>query len=134
MANFKQDFMRYMDAQGVKYTDTAEFRVRVAYTGENLKSIPVYVTFDSDGDNLVQFHCWEIANFKDKLSDGIFACNFLNAKYRWGKFYIDDDGDVVCSTDAYLGADCGSECLSLVHRVVNITDQAYPVFMKALYS
>lgn len=134
MANYKQAFMNYMDSQGIRYTDSGEHRVRVTYNGDNLKSIPVSVSFDSDGDNMVTFHCWEIANFKSKLSDGIIACNFLNNKYRWVKFYIDDDGDAVCSTDAYLGEDCGKECMQLVLRIVNITDEAYPVFMKALYN
>ncbi len=134
MANYKQKFMRYMDSEGIRYTDKSEFRVGVTYSGDNLKSIPVNVDFDSDGDNMVELHCWEIANFKDKLADGIIACNELNNQYRWVKFYIDSDGDAVCSIDAYIGDDCGEECVALVHRVVNITDKAFPVFMKALYS
>ena len=135
MANYKRLFMNHMDREGIKYTDRGEFRVRVAYNGDNLKTIPVIVDFDKDGDPMVQFHCWEIANFKDKFAAGVLACNILNAKYRWVKFYIDDDKDVVCSVDAYIDEiNCGSECMALVRRVVNITDEAYPIFMKALFA
>lgn len=135
MANYKQLFMNYMDREGIKYTDNGEFSVRIVYNGDNMQSIPVVVHFDKDGDNMVQFHCWEIGNFKDKFAAGVLAANEMNAKYRWVKFYIDDDKDMVCSTDAYIDYDsCGEECMSLVRRVVNITDEAYPTFMKALWS
>lgn len=135
MATYKELFMRYMDREGVKYQDRNEFCVKVTYTGDNLKSIPVLVFFDEDGDPIVQFKCWDIANFKNKEDAGIRACNEANTKYRWVKFNIDSDFDVVASIDAYIDAGtCGQECLSLVKRVVNITDGAYPIFAKALWA
>lgn len=135
MASYKELFMRYMDQEGIKYVDRDEFLVKVTYTGDNLKSIPVYVFFDKDGDPIVQFKCWDIANFKDKEGKGIFACNIANKTYRWVKFYLDDDSDVVASIDAYIDAStCGRECMSLVRRVVNITDEVYPDFARAMWS
>ncbi len=134
MANYKQAFMSYMDEKGVRYDDIGEDLVRVTYNGEKQKTIPVVVSFDKDGGNLVSFHCWDIASFKEKPADGLVACNFLNSKYRWVKFYITDKSDAVCSNDALLDEDCGAECLQLVLRMVDIIDDAYPVFMKALYS
>ena len=136
MANYKQLFMNYMDRKGIKYSDVKDYVVRVTYTGDNLKSIPVYVFFDSDGDPLVCLKCWDIVNFKDeKMASGIIACNELNKQYRWVKFYLDKDNDVVAQIDAYIDAEtCGEECLNLVKRVVNITDEAYPTFMKAIWS
>ncbi len=135
MANYKKVFMKYMDSKGIKYTETDTYVVRVSYSGDNMTKIPVYVFFDSDGDPIVQFKCWEIANFKDKLAEGLIVCNMLNAKYRWVKFYLDDDRDVVCTCDAVLDIDtCGPECLSLVNRVVNITDESYPDLMRALFN
>ena len=135
MANFKQLFMEHMDKEGIKYVERDEFVVKVTYSGDNLKSIPVYVFFDEDGDPLVQLKCWEIANFKNKEGKGILACNEANKQYRWVKFYLDKDCDIVASIDAYIDAStCGSECLSLVRRVVNITDETYPIFAKALWA
>ncbi|MBR1781077.1 MAG: YbjN domain-containing protein [Oscillospiraceae bacterium] len=136
MANYKNLYMHYMDNQGIKYTDVRDNVVKVIYTGDNLKTIPVFVFFDKDGDPLVCFKCWEIANFKGNLmAAGIIACNELNKKYRWVKFYLDDDCDVVAQIDAYIDDEtCGQECTNLVKRVVNIVDEGYPVFMRALYS
>jgi len=135
MANYKQLFMRYMDQEGIKYTDTDDYVVKVVYTGDNLKSIPVFVFFDKDGDPLVQLKCWEIANFKNKEAKAMIACNQMNKEWRWIKFYLDDDADIIAGCDAYIDeATCGSECLSLVRRMVNIVDDAYPTFGKALWT
>ena len=134
MANYKQIFMNYMDREGIRYVETGEFTVRVTYNGDNLKSIPVVVIFDEDGEAMVQMFCWEIANFKGKREKGVEACNELNNKYRWIKFYIDKDEDVVATIDAYIDAEtCGRECVSLVNRFVSIVDGAYPVVMRHLY-
>ena len=83
MANYKQLFLRYLDEKGVKYTDRDEYVVRISYSCDNLKTIPVYIFFDEDGDPMVQFKCWDIANFKNKEAKGIFACNEMNKTYRW---------------------------------------------------
>ena len=134
MANYKNLFMRYMDDEGIKYTDVKENVVKVVYTGDNLKSIPIFVFFDKDGDPLVSFKCWEIANFKDKEAVGIITCNQLNNQYRWVTFYVDDDADVITQIDSYVDENtCGPICMSLVRRMVNIVDEAYPEFMRALW-
>ena len=134
MANYKQLFMSYMDKEGIKYTDRGDNVVKVVYSGDNLKSIPVYVFFDKDGGPMVQLRCWEIANFKDKEAKALIACNEMNSTYRWVKFYLDKDADIISECDAYLDEyTCGEECLNLVRRVVNITDDAYPTFAKAMW-
>ena len=135
MANYKQLFMRYMDAEGIKYVDRDEFVVKVTYTGDNMKSIPVFVFFDEDGDPIVQMKCWDIANFKGKEAKAVLACNEMNKNWRWIKFHLDDDADIVASIDAYIEpTTCGEECMRLVRRVVNITDEAYPTFARALWA
>lgn len=134
MANYKNLFMRFMDRNNIKYTDVKENVVKVVYTGDNLRTIPVYVFFDKDGDPLVSFKCWEILNFKGEEAGGVIACNILNKKYRWVKFYLDDDSDIVSQIDAYIDEEtCGSECTNLVKRMVNIVDEGYPVFARARY-
>lgn len=136
MANYKAEYLSYMDDKGIKYKEMDERRVRVSYSGDNLTTIPIHVIFDKDGDNLVAFDCWEIAKFKeDKLAAGMVLCNSLNEKFRWVKFYIDSDRDLRCQADAIVDHETvGSECSELVRRMVGIIDQAYPEVMKALWS
>ncbi len=136
MAFYKQMYLAYMDEKGIKYTDRDEFVVRVSYAGDNMKSIPVYVFFDKDGDPLVTFRCWDIVRIPEaKKQAAINYCNELHNKYRWVKFYIDSDNDVVAQIDSYVDEyTCGYVCSSLVSRTVNIVDDAYPGFMRLLYN
>lgn len=132
---YKEEFLRYMDNNEIKYTDCGEYAVRVTYSGENMDSIPVVVIFDEDGENTVQFACFEVAKYKeDKLASGLITCNALNAKYRWVKFYLDDDNDVRVECDAYVSeGSAGEECLNMVLRIVSIADNAYPIIMKSIW-
>lgn len=133
--DYKKLFMMYLDSQGVRYTDHDTHIVKIVYNGDNLKSIPVYVFFDKDGDPLVQFRCWNIANFKNKEAEALITCNSMNSKWRWIKFYVDDDADIISECDARIDAGtCGEVCLYMVNRVVNITDEAYPDFCRALWA
>ena len=132
---YKDLFIEYMEANNIKYTDVDEFCVRVSYSGDNMRTIAVYLMFDKDGEGMVQFVCMEIAKFKNNTAPGILTCNDMNTKYRWVKFYVDGDGDLMCEADAYIDEyTCGEECMKMVRRVVNIVDDTYPTFMKALWA
>lgn len=136
MLKYKQLFIQYMEREGIKYTDIDERAVRVGYNGDNLNSIPVYVLFDKDDKPFVSYKCWEIAKFPaDKKAAGILACNALNAKYRWVKFYVDDDNDLIAEMDTLVDEEtCGMECATSVQRIVGIVDEAYPVIMKSIWA
>lgn len=141
MASYKELVMAYLDGQGVKYCKARDTQGRdnvicIDYTGDNLKTIPVYVFFDPDGEPMVKLKCWDIASFKgEKRASGINACNELNSEYRWTRFYIDKDCDVIAQVDAYVDTDsCGSTCKFLADLMTNIIDKGYPIFMKALYN
>lgn len=134
--SYKQAFMSYMDQEGIKYQDKGEFVVSVTYTGDNLKSIPIMVFFDKDGEGLVQLVCWEICNFsEEKQAAGLLCCNQLNSKFRWVKFYVDNDRDTRAELDAIIDPETvGRECLALVRRMVRIVDDAYPTLMAARFA
>ena len=124
-----------MDREDISYTEQDERVLKIVYNGDNLETIPVYVFFDKDGDPYVQFKCWNIANFKTNREKGIDVCNQLNHEYRWVRFYIDNDNDVVADIDAVIDEDtCGDVCFSLVGRVVSIVDEAYPTIAKARWA
>lgn len=136
MATYRDLFVRHLNIEGIKFVEYEDQNhIKITYEGDNLNTIPIHIFFDEDGDPYVQFKCWDIQNFKGKEAKGILACNMINKQYRWVKFYLDDDADIVASIDGYIDiASCGEECLSLVRRVVSITDDAYPTFAKAKWA
>lgn len=134
MANCKQICMEYMRREKIRYEDVREHVIKITYKGENLTSIPVFVYFDEEGDPIVSVKCWNIINFANHVALGYEVCNGLNEKYRWVKFYIDGDADIVAEVDAFVDEQgCGPECTALVRRMVSIVDEAYSVLMKALW-
>ena len=71
----------------------------------------------------------------DKLTDLIFACNELNSQYKWVTFYIDKDKDIIVHDDAILNVDTAAEeAFELLLRMLDITNDAKPVIMKAIYA
>ncbi len=132
--NYKQLFMNYCDSEGIKYNDDDEETVSLSYRCDNLEDLRIVVFFHKDRND-VQF--WStFASAKDeKRSAGLLACNSLNQEYRWVRFYLDKDWDLICEADALLDPSSGGEeCLSIVRRMVNIIDEAYPKFMKTLWA
>ncbi|MCQ2437636.1 MAG: YbjN domain-containing protein [Clostridia bacterium] len=136
VSKYKKAYMAYMDRVGIKYTDSGEDRVRVVYNAENLKSITVNVLFDKDGEDMVAFRAWGIVKVpENKYGAAVLACNKLNTQYRWVKFVVDKDNDLNCEMDAYVDIESvGSECKRCVSRIVNISDEAYPEIMKAIWA
>lgn len=134
MTDYKKIFLNYLDENNVHYTDHSEFAVRVPYSGENLKTIPMFVSFDREGKAFANIKCFEIANFKGKEEQGLRLCNELHNKYRWLKFYLDSDLDLIACLDTYFDAHtCGFFCLDLVMRAVSIIDETYPQIVRAMW-
>ena len=111
---------------------------------------------DKDGDSVVEFpYQGKIAKMffsgkdggyfsiyvvyehvpEDKIADAIFACNELNARYKWVTFYVDRDADVVLHDDAILSGDSADEeAFELLVRILKIGDEIRPILMKAIYA
>jgi len=135
MQQYLSKFLDQMDSEGVRYTQTESNIVKIVYGGENLDTITIFVIFDEDGDPLVQLKCWNIAGFKGKEALAMEICNQLNARFRWVKFYVDKDSDVIADLDAMIDIDsCGEEVLAMVRRMVSILDDAYPSIAKARWA
>ena len=135
MQPYAQEFCNYMDAHNIKYTVKKDNVIRVSYSGTNMDTIAIFVIFDVDNDPLVQLQCWEIQNFKTNEPAALVLCNELNKEYRWVKFYIDKDKDIIASLDAVIEKNtCGEECMQLVRRMVNIIDGAFPQIARARWA
>ena len=136
MANYKAQYLRYMDAHNIIYT-TSNNIVSITYSGKNSQSITILVSFDPDGNNLVEFGCYSIGscNSDEKYANAIVLCNEMNKKYRWVKFFVDDDRAVVGKADAIVeSSSVGSECSEIVNRMVGIVDDVYPEFMRLMWT
>ena len=134
MNYFKELFVGNMNEGKIRYTELDQHTIKVVFDGDNLKTINIYVFFDKDGDPLVQFKCWDILSFKGHEELGYRACNEVNNRWRWTKFYLDRDSDLNACIDAYIDARSGGrECVNMLGRIASIIDETYPTFTKALW-
>ncbi len=70
----------------------------------------------------------------DRVGALLVICNSLNSKYRWLKFYIDDDRDIMVEDDAILEPEtAGEECCELISRTVSILEEVRPVIMNGIF-
>lgn len=113
----------------VKNSETSEI-VDFPWQGRNLKCI----FSGDDGEYLSLYYCLENVP-EDKLADILIVCNELNSKYKWVKFYIDSDNDIMLEDDAILSYEnAGNEAFELLIRMIDILKETKPVFMKAIYA
>lgn len=72
---------------------------------------------------------------EEKYVDVVLACNLLNSKFRYVKFIVDKDNDVVALSDAILDPDSADEeSFELLIRTLQIIKEAKPDLMRAIYS
>ena len=72
---------------------------------------------------------------EEKFADLLIVCNELNTEYRWLKFYVDTDNDLMVEDDAILEPETAAdECFELLVRRINILDDVKPRIMRAIYA
>ena len=71
---------------------------------------------------------------EEKFVDVVLICNQLNNRYRYAKFAVDRDNDVVIRADAILdSASAGEKCFELLIRKLKIIREARPDIMRCIY-
>lgn len=95
--------------------------INMIFKGDNGSYFSLYITFE----NVPQ----------EKVVDAIIACNELNTAYKWAKFYVDKDNDIMVQDDAILSvATAAEEAFEILLRVIDIAKDAKQPLMKAIYA
>lgn len=96
--------------------------------------VSIHVVFDTDGGS-VQVITSPIASVPiEKTSKLLLAINDFNCRFRWVKFYLDTDNDLIADADLIIDEyTAGESCVELVLRTANIIDEIYPELMKNIW-
>lgn len=132
-------FIKTMEEKGMKYRDPRDEDdgTTVVPVGFNLKNTSVQVLCIFDANlHTVALRLFELVHVNDEqYPKALLACNELNAKKRWVKFYIDKDNDLNLEDDVIIDAtNAGETVFELLIRMVKIADDSYPVIQKALWA
>lgn len=96
-----------------------------------------FISRDNDNDVAARIFGL-ITNTPNEKRDRVMeACNVLNHKIRYMKFYLDTDGDINVEYDFPVHSPdngIGEMAFEIFVRMMQILDSEYSIFMKALYS
>ena len=130
----------FFDLKGMKYTvlNDEDEVIEIIYNGKNMARIRMVLTFDKD-EKSIAIHSYSIAKPKDdsavSKAKAYIACNLLNQKWRWFKFYLDTDDEYTASVDAVIDLyTAGEECYELIQRMTDVIDNSYPLIMQSIWS
>ena len=131
-------FTTSLDQRDIKYAELQNAKqpaVRIGYSLNNINHLDVFFWFDEDGETM-HFGSGVITHVPDnKTEAALQAINAANVNYRWLTFFLDKDNDIVASGDHILAPNVvGDTCYELLQRTLNICDEAYSSFMKAIWS
>lgn len=133
----KAAIIRSLEARELKYTDISDENVqalRLGFTLKNYKGFQLYVFIDNDGESY-QIRSGVILSVDDdKRANFLEAINEMNLKYRWMRFYIDNDSDLMAQEDLDFAPTDEKLCSLAIVRAASILDDVYPTFMRAQWA
>ena len=126
----------YLDSKGFRYQAQDDKEViRTGLSGlKNKGSVDILLIFQGNSVSIRSFRLFSVPEEKkDKIYE---VCSDMNRKFRWVKFYVDDEDNTVTVADdaILLPESAGAEVFELMMRMAGIIDQAYPELMKALWA
>ena len=126
--------------RGLKFEHVAEYdnpMIALSFGGGDFSytHVAIHVIFDLDGES-AQILTSPIASAPaEKTAAVLLALNECNHKFRWVKFYLDEDNDVVANGDVIFDEQNAADAvIELVMRTASIIDDAYADIMKAIWS
>ena len=96
-----------------------------------------FISRDNDNDVAARIFGLISKTSKEKRARVMEACNVLNHKIRYMKFYLETDGDINVEYDFPVHSPdngIGEMAFEIFVRTMQILDSEYSIFMKALYS
>ena len=96
-----------------------------------------FISRDNDNDVLACIFGLISNTPREKRTRVMDACNLLNYKIRYMKFYLDTDGDINVEYDFPVRTPddgIGEMAFEIFVRMMQVLDSEYSIFMKALYT
>ena len=94
-----------------------------------------FVFAGDEGEYVQMMTVLESRGSDEKFVEAVMVCNQQNRRFRFVKFVVDDDNDVMALSDAILDTNsAGDECFELLVRSLKIIKEARPQIMKVIYS
>ena len=110
--------------------------VETAFSGRNFASVNLYFLSNTDGNDVALRVSGVVKFPPERLARLYEVCNELNRKYRYAKFVIDPEKNVV-NMEMDIPSSCenvGAVAEELLVRAVAILDESIPRLMQATWA
>ena len=109
--------------------------VEIGFGGDNYNARLLFISRDDDSDVAVRSFNIVPTVPDDKRFTVLEAVNACNRRFRFVKFTLDNDSSLNAEYDLPVNTeDVGGACFEIGLRMAQIIDEAYPEFMKAIWS
>ena len=132
--------IKTFDEHNVKYRVRELGDISLVEAGFEVEAGPEvvvrYISSDEDNDVAVRIYGLMHKIPSAKRAEVIEACNTLNEKVRFFKFYLDASSNVNVEADLPLRTDdecLGECCFELFVRIMSILENEYHILAEALY-
>ena len=120
-----------------EHVDTYEKPIiRLSFGGGDFSytHVVISVIFDEDGES-AQLATSPIASVPaEKTAKLLLTLNECNHRFRWVKFYLDEDNDVIADADVIFDENnAGDAVIEMVMRTASIIDDAYSDIMTGIW-
>lgn len=107
--------------------------VRTGFTGDSACGINLmFLSKDDDNDVFVRSESFAKVS-RAKRQQCLEAVNRLNCQYRFARFSINEDDEIVVAYDFPMASIPESMAVEILVHFINIIDDSYPELMKAVY-
>lgn len=141
MYNSTQQFVDVLRERGIRFTEKGRLEsgsevIELRYTGKNISTIVANFFFDSD-EKGVAVRVFDLVKVPEGKEDSMLrAINGQNNRFRFSKFCLNTkDNTIQMEMDGiFRRYDVGEICREMLVRAIQICDEAYPEFMKAMWT
>ena len=132
-----------LDKQDMKYgedvTDDGEeriIRMRQQLDNGSVVSIAIVVTENGDTNDFIKIKYFDLVRLDENMDPQVFheKLNEWNSEYRYVKFVVDDERDVVVDIDLpldlHVGAFQADSFMAMVGVGLQVLEEVYPELMK----
>lgn len=137
MKNSTRKFITLLDKENINYTvhteSTSSEKSDVLFinnNGDNMRQTLLLAINDCDAQFYLRIA--EVPETKRNLITK--EINKLNCKYRYIKFYLEDDGKLNATTSFIFNNCCVDYiCMGMAINILQIADECYPSIMKIVW-
>ena len=128
------------DAKGLKYNTKENGELSLINVSMNNKSgsDEQYYFVSDDEKNDILIRSGTIARIPAEKTDAALELvNSFNTRFRFARFYLDKDNDVIAQVDVPVetqDADVGKIAIEMLVRLSKMYDDVYPQLMKCIWN